>query len=140
MKIHTSGDVGKAIKTARLMHLMSQEDLAKAVGANRRWVGDIEAGNETAEVGRVLRAFAVLGINLAGDKPKRHKRDLVGSGKATMAETKTSQRKQVWAPKRQGGSIKVTEGTTPIKSLVPSAAAVSRSMNLNQHLARFRRA
>jgi len=64
-------EVGAIIRSRRLAMGLSQGDLAKRLGASRRWVSDIEAGKETAELGRVLHALTFLGVvmTLSGKEP-----------------------------------------------------------------------
>lgn len=44
---------------------MTQAELAAALGASRKWVGEAEAGKPTSEIGRVFRALALLGVTLS---------------------------------------------------------------------------
>ncbi|WP_338333672.1 helix-turn-helix domain-containing protein [Acetobacter sp. LMG 32666] len=62
--IFNAADIGSQIREKRLAQGMSQTVLAKRLGCSRKWVSDIEQGNETAEIGRVLRALAALGIKI----------------------------------------------------------------------------
>lgn len=43
---------------------MSQVELAKAVGASRSWVVQMERGNAGAEVGLALKALKALGLSV----------------------------------------------------------------------------
>ncbi|MGI4746113.1 MAG: helix-turn-helix domain-containing protein [Janthinobacterium lividum] len=69
MRLATSQDIGLAIRAERHLRGLSQAELAARLGASRRWVIDIENGNPTAEIGRVLAAFSLLGIALQSSVP-----------------------------------------------------------------------
>jgi HTH-type transcriptional regulator / antitoxin HipB len=64
MVIRTSADLGAAIRSCRRALGLAQSDLAERVGVQRQWVVKIEGGKSTAEVGLVLRALAVLELEL----------------------------------------------------------------------------
>lgn len=64
MKLVTTYDIGALIRERRRALSMSQTALAEKLGASRRWVSDIEAGKETAELGRVIKVLRILDICL----------------------------------------------------------------------------
>ncbi len=64
MLIKTPADIGALIKDARLKAGLSQHDLAQMLKTSQGWVSEIERGKPTAELGMVLKAINVLGINL----------------------------------------------------------------------------
>lgn len=68
--IFNAADIGSQIREKRLAQGMNQTVLAKKLGCSRKWVSDIEQGNETAEIGRVLRALAMLGIKIFVGQPE----------------------------------------------------------------------
>ena len=75
MEIRSPRELGQLIRSRREERGLTQADLAAAVGASRKWVSEAEAGKPTAEIGRVLRALAVLGVTLsvqqgAGEPPR----------------------------------------------------------------------
>jgi HTH-type transcriptional regulator / antitoxin HipB len=41
---------------------LTQSELAKLLGAERKWVLHLESGNAKAEIGLILRAIEVLGL------------------------------------------------------------------------------
>lgn len=43
---------------------LSQDDVAFAIGTNRRVIGELERGKDTVQVGIVLRAAASLGLDV----------------------------------------------------------------------------
>jgi HTH-type transcriptional regulator/antitoxin HipB len=65
MQIRSPYEIGQLIRSRREARGMTQADLAAALGASRKWVIEAEAGKPTAEIGRLLRALAVLGVTLA---------------------------------------------------------------------------
>lgn len=42
---------------------MSQSDLADLVGVSRKWIGDIERGKPTAEIGLIIRLLDSLDLD-----------------------------------------------------------------------------
>jgi transcriptional regulator with XRE-family HTH domain len=68
-------EVGLLVRDRRVAAGLTQAALAAAVGSGREWVGMLEGGNPGAELGRVLRVFAALGIALDAVVP-------VGPGEA----------------------------------------------------------
>lgn len=65
LNIATTGDIGALVKERRSELSLSQSDLAKKIGASRRWVSDIEGGKETSEIGRVILTLRTLGMKLS---------------------------------------------------------------------------
>jgi transcriptional regulator with XRE-family HTH domain len=64
MEIRSPRELGQLIRSYRVERRMTQEGLAAAVGASRKWVSEAEAGKPTAEIGRIFRALAVLGVTI----------------------------------------------------------------------------
>lgn len=64
MILRTSADLGALIRDRRKTLGLDQEELASRIGANRRWVIDVEKGKPRAEVGMILRALGALGVTL----------------------------------------------------------------------------
>ena len=69
--VRTVADIGKLIRAARQLAGLTQVELAKKVGANVRWVYDLEHGRPTIEAGRMMLAMAVLGITLEAEMPNQ---------------------------------------------------------------------
>lgn len=79
MTLHNPEQLGAAIRLKRKEKNLTQSELAKLLGAERKWVLHLESGNSKAEVGLVLRAIEVLGLRASlGDKgqPGRGPHDL----------------------------------------------------------------
>lgn len=58
-------EIGQLIRSRREARGLSQADLAKKLGASRKWVIEAEGGKPTAEIGRILRALKVLDVELS---------------------------------------------------------------------------
>jgi HTH-type transcriptional regulator / antitoxin HipB len=69
ISLHNPEQLGAAIRLKRNEKNLTQSELAKLLGAERKWVLHLESGNSRAEIGLVLRAIEVLGLRaLLGDK------------------------------------------------------------------------
>jgi len=67
--LRTPADIGVAIRSRRRALGWDQADLAERIGVSRLWVNQIEGGKPGAGLGRVLRAFAALGLTLSVAAP-----------------------------------------------------------------------
>ena len=71
--LRTAEQLGAVIRLKRKEKDLTQSELAKLLGAERKWVINIESGNSKAEIGLVLRALEALNLRASltdGDKPK----------------------------------------------------------------------
>lgn len=57
-------EVGRIIAAARRYRELTQGDLARAIGASQAWISEVERGKDNAQIGKVLRALAYLGVRL----------------------------------------------------------------------------
>ena len=64
MLVRTSKDIGALIRAERRKAHLSQAQLAQRVGATQRWLSQAENGKSTVEIGMVLRALTILGVQL----------------------------------------------------------------------------
>lgn len=64
MKITSSNDFGKAIKTRRKMLGFTQAYLAEYTGFSTSFISNLENGKETAELGKAILLMNLLGIDL----------------------------------------------------------------------------
>ncbi|WP_394849447.1 helix-turn-helix domain-containing protein [Pendulispora brunnea] len=64
MQLRTPKDVGAAIRQRRRELHLDQRTLAERVGVSRQWISECERGKPRAELGLVLRAIRVLGLDL----------------------------------------------------------------------------
>ena len=62
--IHTSQDLGAALRAARKQLALTQPQLAMAAGVGVRFIVDLEAGKPTLRLENVLRVIAALGGEL----------------------------------------------------------------------------
>ena len=60
----TAYELGQTIRAVRKSQRLTQKDLASLMGAGSRLLTDIERGKPTAQVGKILLALDLLGIDL----------------------------------------------------------------------------
>ena len=68
--IHTSGELGAAIRRQRKRQRMRQDELAALVDSSHVFLRDVERGKPTVQLGRVLRLLDELGLRLYLDEPE----------------------------------------------------------------------
>lgn len=64
MPILTTSDLGTAIRARRRALHMTQEELALAVGVNRRVIGELERGKPTVRTEIALATAVGLGLDI----------------------------------------------------------------------------
>ena len=64
MKIKTVGTIGELVRDQRKQRGWSQSQLAEKAGVSRLWIGHLEKGKDTVELGLVLKTLRALEINL----------------------------------------------------------------------------
>jgi HTH-type transcriptional regulator / antitoxin HipB len=72
INLRTAEQLGAAVRLKRKEKDLTQSELAKLLGAERKWVINLESGNSKAEIGLVLRALEALNLRASltdGDKP-----------------------------------------------------------------------
>lgn len=62
--IRTAEDLGRLIREQRKRQALRQTDLAAIIGASHVFVGDVEKGKPSVQLGRVLRLLDELGLEL----------------------------------------------------------------------------
>lgn len=62
--IHTTDQLGAALRTARKQLGLTQPQLALAAGVGTRFIVDLEAGKPTVRLAHVLRVINALGGDL----------------------------------------------------------------------------
>lgn len=67
--IRTAEDLGRLIRDQRKHQGLRQTDLAAIIGASHVFVGDVEKGKPTVQLGRVLRLLDELGLELRVSVP-----------------------------------------------------------------------
>jgi len=65
MTLHNTEQLGAAIRLRRKEKGLTQSELAKLLGAERKWVLNLESGNSKAEIGLILRAIEALGLRMS---------------------------------------------------------------------------
>jgi transcriptional regulator with XRE-family HTH domain len=67
-RVYTPASLGAAIRHYRLQSGLSQAELAERAGLNRTYLSDLERGNETQQIRRILRVLKELGVRMTLDK------------------------------------------------------------------------
>jgi HTH-type transcriptional regulator/antitoxin HipB len=67
MLLRTPIDIGFAIRDHRRRLGLDQGELARRVGASRKWLVEVEKGKPRAEIGLLLRTLDALGLRLSID-------------------------------------------------------------------------
>ena len=62
--VRNADDLSQFIKQQRKATGLSQADLAGASGLGVRFIGDLERGKPTCEIGKTFQALAMLGIEV----------------------------------------------------------------------------
>jgi HTH-type transcriptional regulator / antitoxin HipB len=71
VRIENTTDLGAYVRERRRALGLTQEQLAGRARVSRRWLSDLEAGKETADVGLVLRTLRALGVVLDAQPMER---------------------------------------------------------------------
>lgn len=69
MKIEDVTDIGRCVRQVRKAQGLRQDDLAAMVGASHVFLGDLERGKGSVQLGRVLEVLRELGIGLRLELP-----------------------------------------------------------------------
>ena len=64
MRIKTVGTIGELVRDQRKQRGWSQTQLAQKAAVSRLWIGHLEKGKETVELGLVMKTLRALEINL----------------------------------------------------------------------------
>jgi HTH-type transcriptional regulator / antitoxin HipB len=62
--LRNAEQLGLALRTKRREKELSQAALAQMLGAERKWIIKLEAGNPKAELGMILKTLDTLGIGI----------------------------------------------------------------------------
>lgn len=65
--IRTPDELGRLIRQQRKRQRLRQADLAAMIGASHVFLGDVEKGKPTVQLGRVLKLLEELGLTLRVD-------------------------------------------------------------------------
>ena len=63
-RIESSGDLGRLVKEARISMGLSQQSFADLASVGRRFLGELESGKQSVELGKVLAVCKAAGIDL----------------------------------------------------------------------------
>ncbi|MFE4469881.1 helix-turn-helix domain-containing protein [Leifsonia sp. NPDC056824] len=66
-RIDSPESLGRVIAQARLLHGLSQRDLAQRLDTDQKYVWGLENGKSTVAIERLLRAADLLGITLIAE-------------------------------------------------------------------------
>lgn len=66
----TPTELGAAIRNARRRQGLRQDQLAAAANVGVRFIVDLEAGKETAQMGKTITVLRALGLSLKLIEPK----------------------------------------------------------------------
>jgi len=69
IQITTVAELGEVIRATRKANNIRLDDVASMAGLGHVFVGDVEYGKETVQMGRVLQLLHELGIKLVIDVP-----------------------------------------------------------------------
>ncbi|CAH0201047.1 hypothetical protein SRABI83_01906 [Arthrobacter sp. Bi83] len=67
--IDTPAAAGAIIRARRQERGLSQQSLAEATGVSRKFIVDLEAGHERAELGKTMAVLHTLGVSLTATEP-----------------------------------------------------------------------
>lgn len=84
--VRDAGDLGRVVREARKARGMTQAELAELAGVGVVYVGNLERGKETAELGKALRILRLLSVDLeATPRGGSDHRDRDGAGRGRHA-------------------------------------------------------
>lgn len=69
-RVASGDDLGRALADVRVARGMSQQELADAIGVQRSYLAEIEAGGSVLMIERLLRAFRRMGAEVTVTVPR----------------------------------------------------------------------
>ncbi|MDR3566638.1 MAG: helix-turn-helix domain-containing protein [Syntrophobacteraceae bacterium] len=75
MKTYTPEQIGKLVKKTRRNLNVTQKELALASGTGLRFIGELEKGKPTCQLGKALAVLNTLGITLAMASPATSRKE-----------------------------------------------------------------
>ncbi len=66
-RIDSPESLGRVIEQARLLHGLSQRELARLLSTDQKYVWEIENGKTTVAIERLLRAADILNVTLIAE-------------------------------------------------------------------------
>lgn len=70
IQINTMAELGEVIRATRKANKIRLDDIAGMAGVGPVFVGDVEYGKETAQIGRVIQLMSELGLKITVDVPE----------------------------------------------------------------------
>lgn len=67
-RVLTAGDIGRVIRTERKRQGITQTQLSELTGIGVSYIGNLERGKETSELGKALTLLTLLGIDVFAQK------------------------------------------------------------------------
>lgn len=88
MILKTIADLGLAMRQARNQRNLTQKELAAKLGTSQEWISLFETGRlENPSLGTVLKAFAILGVDLSiGSLPEADRNGTLDTGDLALDE------------------------------------------------------
>lgn len=71
--IISPADIGKIVRAKRKADGLTQADAAALCGVGTRFLGELERGKETAQIGKVIRILHGLGLTLQVERKGVHR-------------------------------------------------------------------
>lgn len=76
--IDTPEALGQVVRAVRKDQRLRQDDAAGSVGVSENFLGKLERGRDTVQLGKVFRVLTELGIELYADIPESAARKVAG--------------------------------------------------------------
>ena len=67
VKVTSASSLGKLVRAVRKDQALRQDDAAGSIGVSENFLGKLEGGGDTAQLGKVLQVLGELGIGLYAD-------------------------------------------------------------------------
>jgi len=67
ISIDTVAALGLLLKATRMAQRMTRDEISLATGLSPAFISNVEAGKETAQIGKVLNLMRELGIQITGE-------------------------------------------------------------------------
>lgn len=71
----TPGDLGRLVKKERKAMGLTQAELALTSGTGVRFIGDLENGKSTCQIGKTLTVLNTLGLRVTLSSPQSPEKD-----------------------------------------------------------------
>lgn len=124
MKVTSASELGEAVRQARKAQGLRQADLALVAGTGRRFIGDLEKGKPTAQLGQVLRVIEALGLTVDLQPESKDAEAWTRLNQVGVRELRQNLSRYLTQVK-EGESFLVTERGREVARLSPSGPADS---------------